>query len=86
MQKLNYEADGQGKEPAIVAKEFLKQHHYFVISLPNSYLNVPKIIGELKITKHIEVEINTIFYQNKGKEPAIVAKEFLKQHHYFDKK
>ena len=29
MQKLNYEADGQGKEPAIVAKEFLKQHHYF---------------------------------------------------------
>lgn len=36
----------------------------FIISLPNSYLNVPKIIGALKITKHIEVEINTIFYQN----------------------
>lgn len=29
MQKLNYEADGQGKEPAVVAEEFLKQHHYF---------------------------------------------------------
>lgn len=29
MQKLNYEADGKGKEPAIVAEEFLKQHHYF---------------------------------------------------------
>lgn len=36
----------------------------FIISLPNSYLNVPKTIGALKITKHIEVEINTIFYQN----------------------
>ncbi|WP_436854166.1 osmoprotectant ABC transporter substrate-binding protein [Staphylococcus caeli] len=29
MQKLNYEADGEGKEPAIVAKEFLEKHHYF---------------------------------------------------------
>ncbi|MEL0539009.1 osmoprotectant ABC transporter substrate-binding protein [Staphylococcus debuckii] len=29
MQKLNYEADGKGKEPAVVAEEFLKQHHYF---------------------------------------------------------
>ncbi|UQW82554.1 osmoprotectant ABC transporter substrate-binding protein [Staphylococcus edaphicus] len=29
MQKLNYEADGQGKEPAVVAKNFLKKHHYF---------------------------------------------------------
>ena len=24
MQKLNYEADGQGKEPAVIAKEFLE--------------------------------------------------------------
>ena len=24
MQKLNYEADGEGKEPAIVAKRFLE--------------------------------------------------------------
>lgn len=29
MQKLNYEADGEGKEPAIIAQEFLKQHDYF---------------------------------------------------------
>ncbi|EHJ08165.1 osmoprotectant ABC transporter substrate-binding protein [Staphylococcus simiae] len=29
MQRLNYEADGQGKEPAVVAEEFLKKHHYF---------------------------------------------------------
>ena len=26
MQKLNYEADGQGKEPAVIAKE---KHHFF---------------------------------------------------------
>ncbi|MDW8571406.1 osmoprotectant ABC transporter substrate-binding protein [Staphylococcus shinii] len=29
MQKLNYEADGKGKEPAVVAEAFLKKHHYF---------------------------------------------------------
>lgn len=29
MQQLNYEADGQGKEPAVVAEEFLKKHNYF---------------------------------------------------------
>ena len=29
MQKLNYEADGEGKEPAVVAEEFLKEHNYF---------------------------------------------------------
>ncbi|WP_251942751.1 osmoprotectant ABC transporter substrate-binding protein [Staphylococcus sp. Marseille-Q5304] len=29
MQKLNYQADGEGKEPAIIAEEFLKKHHYF---------------------------------------------------------
>ncbi|MDU6180401.1 MAG: glycine betaine ABC transporter substrate-binding protein, partial [Staphylococcus lugdunensis] len=29
MQKLNYEADGQGKEPAVIAKEFLEKHHFF---------------------------------------------------------
>lgn len=29
MQRLNYEADGKGKEPAVVAEEFLKKHHYF---------------------------------------------------------
>ncbi|MDT3982479.1 glycine betaine ABC transporter substrate-binding protein, partial [Staphylococcus ureilyticus] len=29
MQKLNYEADGEGKEPAIVAKRFLEKHNYF---------------------------------------------------------
>ncbi|HHC7454645.1 TPA: osmoprotectant ABC transporter substrate-binding protein [Staphylococcus aureus] len=29
MQRLNYEVDGKGKEPAVVAEEFLKKHHYF---------------------------------------------------------
>ncbi len=29
MQKLNYEADGKGKEPAVIAEEYLKEHHYF---------------------------------------------------------
>ncbi|MCU5746839.1 osmoprotectant ABC transporter substrate-binding protein [Staphylococcus sp. SQ8-PEA] len=29
MQQLNYEADGQGKEPALIAQEFLEKHHYF---------------------------------------------------------
>jgi len=29
MQKLNYQADGQGKEPAVVAEKFLKAHNYF---------------------------------------------------------
>lgn len=29
MQHLNYQADGEGKEPAIVAQKFLEQHHYF---------------------------------------------------------
>ncbi|MCM0450144.1 osmoprotectant ABC transporter substrate-binding protein [Staphylococcus aureus] len=29
MQRLNYEADGKGKEPAVVAEEFLQKHHYF---------------------------------------------------------
>lgn len=29
MQKMNYEADGEKKEPAVVAKEFLEEHHYF---------------------------------------------------------
>ncbi|MCD8915603.1 osmoprotectant ABC transporter substrate-binding protein [Staphylococcus simulans] len=29
MQKLNYQADGEGKEPAVVAEEFLEKHHYF---------------------------------------------------------
>jgi len=29
MQKLNYEADGKGKEPAVIAEEYLKKHHYF---------------------------------------------------------
>lgn len=29
MQQLNYEADGEGKEPAIVAEEFLEEHDYF---------------------------------------------------------
>lgn len=29
MQQLNYEADGKGKEPAVVAEEFLEKHHYF---------------------------------------------------------
>ncbi|WP_239253931.1 osmoprotectant ABC transporter substrate-binding protein [Listeria ilorinensis] len=29
MQKLNYQADGELKEPSIVAKEFLEKHNYF---------------------------------------------------------
>lgn len=29
MQRLNYEADGRMREPAIVAQEFLEQHNYF---------------------------------------------------------
>src|SRR5699024_9869855 len=29
MQKLNYQADGEGQEPAIVAENFLKKHNYF---------------------------------------------------------
>lgn len=29
IQKLNYEADGKGKEPAVVAEAFLKKHNYF---------------------------------------------------------
>ncbi|AYU54328.1 osmoprotectant ABC transporter substrate-binding protein [Staphylococcus debuckii] len=29
MQKLNYQSDGQQKEPAVVAEKFLKKHHYF---------------------------------------------------------
>ena len=29
MQKLNYQADGKGKEPATVAEDFLKKHNYF---------------------------------------------------------
>jgi len=29
MQKLNYEADGKMREPAVIAKEFLENHHYF---------------------------------------------------------
>lgn len=29
MQKLNYEADGKGKEPAVIAEEFIKKHKYF---------------------------------------------------------
>ena len=29
MQKLNYEADGQGKEPAVIAEEFVEKHNYF---------------------------------------------------------
>ena len=29
MQELNYQADGKGKEPATVAEDFLKKHHYF---------------------------------------------------------
>ncbi|REH78084.1 osmoprotectant ABC transporter substrate-binding protein [Staphylococcus felis] len=29
MQKLNYQADGQGQEPAIVAQQFLEKHNYF---------------------------------------------------------
>ncbi|UDI77538.1 osmoprotectant ABC transporter substrate-binding protein [Staphylococcus taiwanensis] len=29
MQKLNYEADGKGKEPAVIAEDFVKKHNYF---------------------------------------------------------
>lgn len=29
MQKLNYQADGEGQEPAAVAENFLKAHNYF---------------------------------------------------------
>lgn len=29
MQKLNYQSDGELKEPSIVAEEFLKKHNYF---------------------------------------------------------
>lgn len=29
MQKLNYQADGEGQEPAVVAENFLKVHNYF---------------------------------------------------------
>ncbi|WP_462410618.1 osmoprotectant ABC transporter substrate-binding protein [Neobacillus sp. Marseille-QA0830] len=29
MQELNYEADGQLKEPSVIAKEFLEEHDYF---------------------------------------------------------
>lgn len=29
MQDLNYQADGKGKEPAVVAENFLKKHNYF---------------------------------------------------------
>lgn len=29
MQKLNYEADGKLREPAVIAEEFLKQNNYF---------------------------------------------------------
>lgn len=29
MQKLNYEADGKGKAPAMIAKEFLEKNNYF---------------------------------------------------------
>jgi len=29
MQELNYEADGNLKEPAVIAQEFLEEHHYF---------------------------------------------------------
>ncbi|WP_163653180.1 osmoprotectant ABC transporter substrate-binding protein [Listeria sp. PSOL-1] len=29
MQRLNYQADGKLKEPAVVAKEFLQKHNYF---------------------------------------------------------
>lgn len=29
MQILNYQADGEGKEPAVVAEKFLKKHNYF---------------------------------------------------------
>lgn len=29
MQELNYEVDGNLKEPSVVAKEYLQKHHYF---------------------------------------------------------
>lgn len=29
MQKLNYEADGKGKEPAVIAEKFITKHNYF---------------------------------------------------------
>ncbi|MED3642134.1 MAG: osmoprotectant ABC transporter substrate-binding protein [Caldibacillus thermoamylovorans] len=29
MQKMNYEADGEKREPAVVAQKFLEEHHYF---------------------------------------------------------
>lgn len=29
MQELNYEVDGNLKEPSVVAKEYLEKHHYF---------------------------------------------------------
>lgn len=29
MQELNYEADGEMREPAVVAREFLEEHNYF---------------------------------------------------------
>ena len=29
MQILNYQADGEGQEPAVVAEKFLKKHNYF---------------------------------------------------------
>lgn len=29
MQELNYQADGEGKEPAVVAEEFLEENNYF---------------------------------------------------------
>eukprot|EP00130_Batrachochytrium_dendrobatidis_P008682 XP_006683557.1 hypothetical protein BATDEDRAFT_93312 [Batrachochytrium dendrobatidis JAM81] len=29
MQQLNYEADGKLQEPASIARNFLKEHHYF---------------------------------------------------------
>ncbi|MFW2432949.1 osmoprotectant ABC transporter substrate-binding protein [Staphylococcus cohnii] len=29
MQKLNYQADGEGQEPAVVAENFFKEHNYF---------------------------------------------------------
>jgi len=29
MQEMNYEADGEKREPAVVAQKFLEEHHYF---------------------------------------------------------
>ncbi|AKG74499.1 osmoprotectant ABC transporter substrate-binding protein [Salinicoccus halodurans] len=29
MQQLNYKADGEGREPALVAEEYLEEHNYF---------------------------------------------------------